>query len=123
MSTEDTQPIEPPTCNAIGYLLVGGAKVGLLRCTEPEGHLEERVLVAGETLPAVTILRSQVQPGDVIVATLPLAPHAARLEWTNDGDPLDWPEALDPDEDFDVEVDAIDGQPVNGTDESDGEPR
>lgn len=73
-------------CNAVGDLTVDGRRVAWLRCTERAGH-ERR--------------RRDYWTGAPIEST----PHRAVLEWADDPVDVDaWPEALDADETFDVEV-------------------
>ncbi len=81
----------PDTCGHVGELHVGGKRVGLLRCDQRGGHSFD---------------------------------HAATLTWQTDeavAASFDWPEALDPDEDFDTEVDDTGAaQPIQPSDEPSG---
>lgn len=69
-------PPEPEQCPAVGALVVGGRQVGWLRCSLELGHEQPR------------------QFG---------IPHRQVFEWTDD-EAIDWPEAYDPDETFDVDI-------------------
>jgi hypothetical protein len=83
------------TCKALGYITVGGRNVGLVRCARPAGHAVER----GPGYP--------MDSGRWATRTLPGTPHLVTLSWSDDSPSLpadDWPEAEDPDETFDVEV-------------------
>jgi hypothetical protein len=76
------------TCRNVGELTVGGKTVGLIRCDLPAGHDEPHPLV-------LDVLGNEVEP------------HRAVLEWSVEGEGvnlIDWPEANDPAERFDVEV-------------------
>jgi hypothetical protein len=92
------------TCRAVGDLIVAGNRVGWLRCGEPAGHERERTVIAEDQWP-------RIEGG---------TPHRAVLEWTEWPDnavELDaWPEAYDPDETFDVDVELVE-QPVERPDE------
>jgi hypothetical protein len=93
------------TCRAVGDLIVAGNRVGWLRCGEPAGHEQPQHYYApgeGVTQPV------EYEPG---------TPHRAVLEWSDDAVELDaWPEAYDPDETFDVDVELVE-QPVERPDE------
>lgn len=82
----------PNRCRNVGELTVGGKVVGLIRCDAPAGHDLER--------PTSLWFEQETPP-------LPGTPHRATLEWSVEGHGvqlIDWPEANDPDEHFDVEV-------------------
>lgn len=87
------------TCNAVGYLTVGGRKVGLLKCDGREGHdTERRFWGSGiEALPTDA-------SWDLAPARYGATPHSMTLRWDAEVPGIDWPEALDPEETFDVEV-------------------
>jgi hypothetical protein len=77
-------------CRNVGELTVGGRVVGLIRCELDAGHDVDA--------PWSTDARAGVTPA---------TPHRATLEWAIEGEGvnlIDWPEANDPDERFDVEV-------------------
>ena len=76
-------------CRNVGELTVGGRVVGLIRCELDAGHDAPRL----ESWPE----------GDI---EAPGTPHRATLEWAVEGEGvnlIDWPEANDPDERFDVD--------------------
>ena len=80
------------TCPSIGDLLVGGRKVGLLHCTLEAGH-------------------ELSEPDD----PLPYngTPHQAVLERRDEPTlAQSWPDALDLDEQFDVDVDITTPDPL-----------
>lgn len=82
-------------CPAEGVIVVGGIEVGVLRCDEPLGH----------ELP-------RIETRDNIRRSIPPTPHVARLEWRGDERLLDtWPEAFDPVESFDIEVELDENAP------------
>lgn len=90
-------------CKSIGYLVVGGRKVGLLRCGEPAGHDEPSGVYLN---PDGTDYHPA--PGERVSSArayrkAPGTPHRAILTWDTDV-VEDWPEAYDPAEPIDVEV-------------------
>jgi len=93
-------------CEAIGFLMVGGKRVGLLRCGETAGHDGPVAVIKGDTLPELRVPMAYALEGnEVILREEPGSPHRAILTW-EDADVVgeDWPEAYDPEEGFDTEV-------------------
>lgn len=115
----------PLLCPSIGYLIVGGKQVGLLKCQLVEGHNAPRAVVRGETLAELMIPEAMVMPDDTVLRTMPGTGHAATLTWEDDAG-IDWPEALDPAETFDTDVEldlpddfGEDTEPIPGVDYDD----
>lgn len=100
MTTPESTTTRAGLCDSIGYLLVSGQKVGLLRCDLLKGHDEPQPFWGPHRIPHY---EGEEPTGyDPEAAT----PHSATLTWLDDNGP-DWPEAYDPDETFDTEVDAL----------------
>ncbi len=99
----------PTRCGHTGYLLVAGRKVGVLRCELDAGHERRRWDDPWTGLLDADLYAAHNRNGGASLPMIEGTPHRATLEWT-DEDALadDWPEALDPEEPFDIEVPLVD---------------
>lgn len=103
------------SCPAVGALIIDGKRRGWLRCSLDAGHDAERPVVRGVTIPELTMPAGyQLESVDVLVRIEPGTPHRAVFEWADD-EALrdDWPEAYDPDEQHDVEVDVLSAEALD----------
>lgn len=100
-------------CNAVGDLVVGGHKVGLVRCILTPGHNEPRE-VWPDPHTIITGDEHGLHPAPTVEPiVLPGTPHVARLEWEDEPTlAQSWPDALDLDEQFDVDVDVTTPDPL-----------
>lgn len=100
-------------CKSIGYLVVGGRKVGLLRCGEPAGHhtLGTWAIVLGSDGSELKVTEHFASTNGIVPLRLePSATaHRAVLTW-EDEVTEEWPELYDPNETFDVDVPAFDAK-------------
>lgn len=108
--TPESSTPEPRPCLAVGAFVVDGVRKAWLRCGEPAGHDAPRLVLAGETLPEITMPPAyRVEPGDRVLRAEPGTPHRVVLEWADDEAMRDdWPEAYDPAEPIDVDVPELD---------------
>lgn len=100
------------TCPSIGDLLVGGRKVGLLHCSLPAGHTDPQPGACPECYHR-GMHWDTCSRRDEVMPDLPGISHQAILEWADEPTlAQSWPDALDLDEQFDVDVDITTPEPL-----------